>query len=56
MACIALPADSGAFLVTNPWESTQTKTFDGKTVTLTTSGPNPAWRLRRAPARISIRS
>jgi hypothetical protein len=47
MACVPLPADSGAFLVTNPWESTQTKTFDGKTVTLTTSGPNPGLAIQK---------
>jgi hypothetical protein len=41
MACTPLNIDVGLFLTTNPWESTPSKSFDGKTVTHTTSGPNP---------------
>jgi hypothetical protein len=41
MACTPLTIDPGLFLTANPWESTATKSFDGKTVTHTTSGPNP---------------
>ena len=41
MACTPLNIDPGLFLTTNPWESTPSKSFDGKTVTHTTSGPNP---------------
>ena len=41
MACTPLNIDLGLFLTTNPWETTPTKSFDGKTVTNATSGPNP---------------
>lgn len=41
MACTPLTIDTGLFFTTNPWETTPSKTFDGKTVTLTTSGPSP---------------
>jgi hypothetical protein len=41
MACTPLNIDPGLFLTTSPWETTASKTFDGKTVTRTTSGPNP---------------
>ena len=41
MACTSLNINLGLFLTTSPWESTPSKSFDGKTVTHTTSGPNP---------------
>lgn len=41
MACTPLNINSGLFFTASPWESTPSKSFDGKTVTLTTSGPNP---------------
>nr|MBA2559234.1 choice-of-anchor D domain-containing protein [Propionibacteriales bacterium] len=47
MVCTPLPVDNGAFLNTNPWESTATKTFDGKTVTLTPGGPNPGLSIQK---------
>jgi hypothetical protein len=41
MACTPLSIDPGLFLTTNPWETTASKSFDGKTVTRVSSGPNP---------------
>ena len=41
MACTSLNIDPGLFLTTNPWDSSPSRSFDGKTVTLTTAGPNP---------------
>jgi hypothetical protein len=41
MACTPLNIDSGLFFTTNPWETTPSKIFDGKTVTHTSGGPNP---------------
>lgn len=41
MACTALTIDVGLFITASPWETTPSKSFDGKTVTHTTSGPNP---------------
>jgi hypothetical protein len=41
MACTPLNIDTGLFFTTSPWETTASKSFDGKTVTHTTSGPNP---------------
>jgi len=41
MACTPLAIDIGLFYTANPWEQTPSKSFDAKTVTLTTAGPNP---------------
>lgn len=41
MACTPLNIDAGLFLTSSPWETTPSKSFDGKTVTNTTSGPSP---------------
>ncbi len=41
MDCNPLNIDTGLFFTTSPWEQTPSKSFDGKTVTQTTSGPNP---------------
>ena len=41
MACTPLNIDPGLFFTTNPWETTPSKSFDGKTVTHTPGGPNP---------------
>ena len=41
MACTPLNVDTGLFFTTNPWETTPSKSFDGKTVTHTPGGPNP---------------
>jgi hypothetical protein len=41
VACTPLNIDAGLFITTSPWETTPTKSFDGKTVTLTTSGGSP---------------
>lgn len=49
MACTPLNIDVGLFLTTNPWESTPSKSFDGKTVTHTPGGPNPGITVTKGP-------
>jgi hypothetical protein len=41
MACTPLSIDTGLFFTASPWETTPSKSFDGKTVTYTASGQNP---------------
>src|SRR5438552_2867871 len=49
MACTPLNIDVGLFLTTNPWESTPSKSFDGKTVTHTPGGANPGITVTKGP-------
>lgn len=41
MACTPLTIQTGLFITLDPWVTAASTTFDGKTVTRTTSGPNP---------------
>lgn len=41
MVCTPLNIDTGLFFTASPWETTASRSFDGKTITRTTSGPNP---------------
>lgn len=41
MVCVPLNIDTGLFINVSPWETNASRSFDGKTVTRTTSGPNP---------------
>jgi len=41
MTCTPLNIQAGFFITSSIWEKAQSRTFDGKTITLTTSGPNP---------------
>ena len=47
MACTPLSIDLGLFFTTSPWEQTATRSFDGKTVTYTSGGPNPGISVQR---------
>ncbi len=49
MACTPLNIDPGLFLTANPWESTPSRSFDGKTVTHTPGGPNPGIVVTKGP-------
>ncbi|HEY5834516.1 hypothetical protein, partial [Streptomyces sp.] len=41
MACTPLNIQAGPFITNSPWLSAPSAAFDGKTLTLTTGGPNP---------------
>src|SRR5437667_9631153 len=41
MACIPLNIQPGLFITVAPWVGNPSTSFDGKTVTLVTAGPNP---------------
>src|SRR5947209_18046108 len=41
MACIPLNIQPGLFITVAPWLANPSTSFDGKTVTLITAGPNP---------------
>ena len=51
MACTPLNIDTGLFFTASPWEKTPSKSFDGKTVTHRTSGPNPGIVVQKGGAR-----
>ncbi|MDQ3665822.1 MAG: hypothetical protein M3410_04320, partial [Acidobacteriota bacterium] len=49
MACTPLNIDVGLFFTASPWETSPSKTFDGKIVTHTNSGPNPGILVQKGP-------
>lgn len=49
MACTPLDIQVGYFYNTGNWDNTPSQSFDGKTLTLTTSGPNPGISVQQGP-------